>query len=109
MVNELAVSSFGQCSLESCNLHHIGASTSHFARDDRRQYRRRQESSRHPQSHVQKISETKMTTGFGVKRRPGNTGVMMLASKRRSSKYEADGNRFQGVINRRCVSTGARP
>ena len=42
-----------------------------------------------PQSQVQKINETKMTTGLSVKRRPSNTGVMKLDSKRWSSKYQA--------------------
>ena len=32
-----------------------------------------------PQSQVQKINETKITTGLSVKRRPGNNGVMKLA------------------------------
>src|ERR1017187_3084768 len=44
-----------------------------------------------PQSHVQKIRETKITTGLRVKRRPSTTGVMKLASKRWSSKYQAGG------------------
>src|SRR5690349_23221965 len=44
-----------------------------------------------PQSQVQKIKETKMTTGFRVNRRPSKTGVMKLASKRWSSKYQAGG------------------
>jgi len=35
-----------------------------------------------PQSQVQKINETKMTTGFSVKRRPSMIGVMKLDSKR---------------------------
>src|SRR5260370_40319189 len=53
-----------------------------------------------PQSQVQKINETKMTTGFSVKRRPSNTGVMKLASKRCSSKYQAGGSSpFHRVSN----------
>src|SRR5438128_2746062 len=39
-----------------------------------------------PHSHVQKIRDTKITTGFSVKRRPSRTGVMRFASKRWSSK-----------------------
>ena len=35
-----------------------------------------------PQSQVQKINETKMTTGLSVKRRPNKTGVMKFASRR---------------------------
>jgi len=35
-----------------------------------------------PQSQVQKINETKMTTGLSVKRRPSKTGVMRFASSR---------------------------
>src|SRR4029434_10000521 len=44
-----------------------------------------------PQSQVQKIKETKMTTGLSVKRRPSNTGVMRFASKRWSNRYQAGG------------------
>src|SRR5579863_7582387 len=51
-----------------------------------------------PQSQVQKISETKMTTGLSVKRRPSKTGVMKLDSRRWSSKYHAGGSSpFQSV------------
>src|ERR1043165_4311381 len=44
-----------------------------------------------PHSHVQKIRETKMTTGLRVNRRPRNTGVMRFASTRCSTRYQADG------------------
>src|SRR6185295_5053412 len=50
-----------------------------------------------PQSQVQKINETKITTGLRVKRRPSTIGVMKLASNRWSSRYQAGGRRlFQG-------------
>src|SRR5579862_2170381 len=44
-----------------------------------------------PQSQVQNMSETKMTTGLRAKRRPSNTGVMKLDSTRWSTKYQAGG------------------
>src|SRR5678816_126067 len=44
-----------------------------------------------PQSHIQKISETKITTGLSVNRRPSNTGVMRFASSRWSEKYHVSG------------------
>src|ERR1017187_5195517 len=44
-----------------------------------------------PQSQVQKIKETKTTTGLSVKRRPSKTGVMKLASNKWSSRYQAAG------------------
>src|SRR5439155_26204651 len=53
-----------------------------------------------PQSIVQKIKDTKMTTGFRVNRRPSNIGVTRLASKRWSRKYQAAGIRaFHKVSN----------
>src|ERR1035437_3461078 len=45
-----------------------------------------------PQSQVQKIKETKTTTGLSVKRRPSKTGVMRFASNKWSSKYQPDGS-----------------
>src|SRR5882757_1780590 len=45
-----------------------------------------------PQSHVQKIKETKITTGLSVKRRPSKTGVMRFVSKRCNNKYQAGGS-----------------
>src|SRR4051812_2851776 len=51
-----------------------------------------------PQSQVQKIRETKMTTGLRVKRRPSKTGVTRFDSRRWSTKYQAGGRRpFQSV------------
>src|ERR1041384_2331558 len=44
-----------------------------------------------PQSHVQKINETNMTTGLRVNRRPSNTGVMRLDSSKCNSRYQAGG------------------
>jgi len=44
-----------------------------------------------PQSHIQKIKETKMTTGLRVNRRPSNTGIMKFASSKWSSRYQAGG------------------
>ncbi len=44
-----------------------------------------------PQSQVQKIKETKMTTGLSVNRRPSSTGVIRFASSKWSSKYQAGG------------------
>src|SRR5436305_1237857 len=46
-----------------------------------------------PQSQVQKINETKMTTGLSVNRRPSNTGVTRFASNRWISRYQAGGSR----------------
>ena len=44
-----------------------------------------------PQSHIQKIKKTKMTTGLRLNRRPSNTGVTRFVSKRWSSRYQAGG------------------
>src|SRR5665213_3328391 len=44
-----------------------------------------------PQSQVQKIKETKTTTGLSVKRRPSKTGVMRFASNKWSTRYQAAG------------------
>src|SRR5438105_4723853 len=44
-----------------------------------------------PQSQVQKIKETKMTTGLRVKRRPSRTGVTRFASSKWSNRYQAGG------------------
>ena len=44
-----------------------------------------------PQSQIQKIKETKMTTGLRLKRRPSRMGVTKLASKVCSSSYQAAG------------------
>src|SRR5580700_3699698 len=44
-----------------------------------------------PQSQVQKINETKMTTGLRVKRRPSNTGVIKFDSRRWSRRYQTEG------------------
>src|SRR5258705_12145119 len=44
-----------------------------------------------PQSHVQKINETKMTTGLRVNRRPSNIGVIRFASSVCSSRYQTGG------------------
>src|SRR5450631_2016314 len=62
-----------------------------------------------PQSQVQKMSDTKMTTGFSVKRRPSNTGVMKLASSRWSSKYQTGGSSpFHSVSKVRKPTTASR-
>src|SRR5664279_2592480 len=45
-----------------------------------------------PQIQVQKIKETKTTTGLSVKRRPSKTGVMRFASNKWSSRYQAAGS-----------------
>src|ERR1041384_7008450 len=44
-----------------------------------------------PQTQVQKINETKMTTGLRVKRRPSSSGVITFASKKWRSRYQAGG------------------
>src|SRR4051794_36540874 len=46
-----------------------------------------------PQSAVQKIRDTKMTTGLSVNRRPSRTGVMRLDSSKWSNRYQAGGSR----------------
>src|ERR1035438_26913 len=70
-----------------------------------------------PQSQVQKIKETKMTTGLSVKRRPSKTGVMRFVSKRWSSRYQAGGRspfhsesnvRRPTVASRRIPATGPK-
>src|ERR1035441_5295753 len=44
-----------------------------------------------PHSQVQKIKDTKTTTGFSVKRHSSKIGVMRFASNKWSSKYQTDG------------------
>src|SRR5207248_836685 len=44
-----------------------------------------------PQIQVQKIRETKITTGLRVNRRPSNCGVMRFDSRMWRSKYHAGG------------------
>ena len=60
-----------------------------------------------PQSQIQKIKETKMTTGLRVKRRPSKTGVMKLASKVSRSRYRVirgrDGLGDGGGVHIQCV------
>src|ERR1700722_15023858 len=45
-----------------------------------------------PQSQVQNINETNITTGFMVNRRPSSMGVIKFASSRCTSKYQAAGS-----------------
>src|SRR5579859_2035230 len=62
-----------------------------------------------PQSQVQKINETKITTGFRVKRRPNRIGVRKLASKRWSNRYQAGGRSpFPSVSNDRRPTAASR-
>src|SRR6185369_6498798 len=62
-----------------------------------------------PQSHIQKISEIKMQTGFSVNRRPSRTGVMMFASERWNMKYHPTGRTaFQNVSKARKPTMASR-
>src|SRR5205823_927935 len=61
-----------------------------------------------PQSQVQKISETKMITGFKVKRRPSRTGVIKFASKACSSRYQPGGRSACQTVSSERRPTAAR-